>query len=160
MTREEQIRQLLDDRASRVGPSPTMLATVQSVDETEATCVLYDEETALNYYDVRLRPVIDDKEGLTVFPKVGSWCLATRIENSHEWMVVAFSEADKWRLKIGDAVIEQTADGLLIQKQSDTLRQAFELVIQAVMKVVVIQGQNPDYAKLQQALTKIQNILR
>jgi hypothetical protein len=28
------------------------------------------------------------------------------------------------------------------------------------MKVVVVQGQNPDYAKLQQALTKIQNILR
>ena len=160
MTREEQIRQLLDERAGRVGPRPTMLATVQSVDTTEATCVLYDEETALEYYDVRLKPVVDSPESITVFPKTGSWCLATRIEGTDEWMVLACSEADKWRLKIGEAVIEQTADGLLIQKQSDTLRQALEMVIQAVMKVVVVQGQNPDYAKLQQALTKIQNILR
>ena len=49
MGREEQIRQLLDERAARVGPSPTMLATVKSVDTGEATCVLYDEETALDY---------------------------------------------------------------------------------------------------------------
>ena len=160
MGREEQIRQLLDERSSRVGPPPTMLATVQSVDTAQATCVLYDEETALEYYDVRLRPVIDNTESLTVFPKTGSWCLATRIEATDEWMVLACSEADKWRLKIGEAVIEQTADGLLIQKQNDTLRQALEMIIQAVMKVVVVQGQNPDYAKLQQALTKIQNILR
>jgi hypothetical protein len=49
---------------------------------------------------------------------------------------------------------------LQIKKQNDTLRQALEMIIQAVMKVAVIQGTNPDYAKLQQALIKIQNILR
>jgi hypothetical protein len=160
MGREEQIRQLLDERAARVGPSPTMLATVQSVNEAEATCVLWDEETALEYYDVRLRPVLDGKESITIFPKVKSWCLAVRLENTEEWMVVACSEADKWRLKTGEAIIEQDATGLQIKKQNDTLRQALELIIQAVMKVMVIQGTNPDYAKLQQALTKIQNILR
>lgn len=160
MGREEQIRQLLDERAARVGPSPTMLATVQSVDEAEETCVLWDEETALEYYDVRLRPVLDGKESITIFPKVKSWCLAVRLENTEEWMVVACSEADKWRLKIGEAIIEQDAIGLQIKKQNDTLRQALELIIQAVMAVVVIQGTNPDYTKLQQALTKIQNILR
>lgn len=160
MGREEQIRQLLDERAARVGPSPTMLATVKSVNEGEATCVLYDEETALDYYDVRLRPVINGKESITIYPKAGSWCLAVRLENTEEWAVVACSEADKWRLKIGDAIVEQDATGLLIKKQNDTLLQALELIVQAVMKVVVIQGTNPDYAKLQQALTKLQNILR
>jgi hypothetical protein len=160
MGREEQIRELLDERAARVGPQPTMLAIVRSVNDTEATCVLYDAETNLEYYDVRLRPVIDGKESLTVFPKDKSWCLATRIEGTEEWMVLACSEIDKWRLKIGDTLIEQNATGLLIKKQNDTLRQALELIVQAVMKVVVVQGQNPDYVKLQQALTKIQNILR
>jgi len=160
MGREEQIRQLLDERAARVGPSPTMLATVQSVNEAEATCVLWDEETALEYYDVRLRPVLDGKESITIFPKAGSCGLAVRLENTEEWMVVACSEADKWRLKTGEAIIEQDATGLQIKKQNDTLRQALELIIQAVMNVVVIQGTNPDYTKLQQALTKIQNILR
>jgi len=160
MGREEQIRQLLDARAARVGPSPTMLATVRSVDEAQGTCVLYDEETDLDYYDVRLRPVLNGKESITIFPKVGSWCLAVRLENTEEWGVVACNEADKWRLKIGDAIIEQDATGLQIKKQNDTLLQALELIIQAVMKVAVIQGTNPDYAKLQQALTKIKNILR
>jgi hypothetical protein len=160
MGREEQIRQLLDERAARVGPSPTMLATVTSVDADEATCVLYDEETALDYYDVRLRPVLNGKESITIFPKVGSWCLAVRLEDTDEWMIVACSEADKWRLKIGESIIEQDATGLQIKKQNDNLREALELIIQAVMKVTVIQGTNPDYPKLQQALTKIQNILR
>jgi hypothetical protein len=160
MGREEQIRQLLDERAGRVGPSPTMLATVKSVDDAEGTCVLWDEETALDYYDVRLRPVLNGKESITVFPKVGSWCLAVRLENTEEWGVVACTEADKWRLKIGDAIIEQDAAGLQIKKQNDTLLQALELIIQAVMKIAVIQGTNPDYPKLQQALTKIKNILR
>jgi hypothetical protein len=160
MGREEQIRQLLDERAARVGPSPTMLATVRSVDDAEGTCVLYDEETNLDYYDVRLRPVLNGKENITIFPKAGSWCLAVRLENTEEWCVVACTEADKWRLKIGDAIIEQDATGLQIKKQNDSLREALEMIIQAVMKIMVVQGQNPDYAKLQQALLKIQNILR
>jgi len=160
MGRAEEIRQLLDERSGRVGPSPTMLATVQSVDTAEATCVLYDEETSLEYNDVRLRPVVTDQESLTIFPKQGSWVLATRIENTDEWMVLACSEADKWRLKIGNTLMEQDATGLLVQKQNDSLRQALELIVEAVMKVVVVQGQNPDYVKLQQALSKIQNILR
>ncbi len=160
MGRAEEIRQLLDERSGRVGPSPTMLATVQSIDAIGSTCVLYDEETELEYHDVRLRPVVNDQESLTIFPKKGSWVLATRIENTDEWMVLACSEADKWRLKIGETLMEQDATGLLIQKQNDSLRQALELIVQAVMKVVVVQGQNPDYAKLQQALSKIQNILR
>jgi hypothetical protein len=160
MGREEQIRQLLDERAARVGPSPTMLAIVRNVDDAEGTCVLYDKETDLDYYDVRLRPVLNGKEHITIFPKVGSWCLAVRLENTEEWGVVACTEADKWRLKIGDAIIEQDATGLQIKKQNDSLREALEMIIQAVMKIMVVQGQNPDYAKLQQALLKIQNILR
>jgi hypothetical protein len=160
MGREEQIRELLDERAARVGPQPTMLAVVEDVDPAQATCVLYDEETSLMYYDVRLRPVINGLEGLIVFPKKKSWCLAARIEDTEEWMVVACTEIDKWRLKIGDTLIEQNAVGLLIKKQNDTLRQALEMIVEAVMKVVVVQGTNPDYAKLQQALLKIQNILQ
>jgi hypothetical protein len=160
MGREEQIRELLDERAARVGPQPTMLATVRDVNITEATCVLYDAETNLEYYDVRLRPVIDGSESLTVFPKKNSWCLAARIEGTDEWMVLACSIIDTWRLKIGEALIEQNATGLQIKKQNDSLLDALEMIIQAVMKVAVVQGTNPDYAKLQQALTKIQNILR
>jgi hypothetical protein len=160
LERSEQIRQLLAEQAGRFGPPATMLATVKSVDEASATCVLYDEETDLDYYDVRLKPVVDTPEALTIFPAVGTWCIAVRIEGSDEWMAIAFNQAVKWRLKVGQAVIEQNETGLLIQKQTDTLRQALELLVQAVQQIVVVQGRGPDQVKLTQALTKIQNILR
>lgn len=160
MDKAEQIRRLLDERMNMASPPATLLAIVQSVNEIEMTCTLYDEETELEYYDVRLRPVIDGNEGLIVFPKTGTWCLAARLENTDEWMVIGCSEVDKWQLKIGETTIEQDAAGLLIKKQNDTLRQAVELIIEAVMKIIVIQGQNPDYVKLQQALAKIQNLLK
>lgn len=160
MDKHEQIRQGLRDFSSLHGPAPTILAQVQDIDESNATCELKDEETDITYHDVRLRPVLRNGESVTQYPHVGSWVIAMRIENTKEWMVVACCNIDKWRLKIGNSTIEQDTTGLLIQNQSDTLRQALELIIQAVMKTVVVQGQNPDYGKLQQALTKIQNILR
>jgi hypothetical protein len=158
--RSEQIRSLLKTMAAEVGPDFSMLAQVKSVNEEEFTCDLYDEESELDFFDVRLRPVLDEKECLTIIPKVDSWVLAMRIEASEDWMIVAVGEADKWRLKIGEAIIEQDSTGLLIQKDADTLKQALTLIVEAVQKIVVIQGTNPDYAKLTQALTKVNNLLR
>lgn len=155
----EDIREALFNLAAKVGPMPTVLATVKSVDEGKMTCTLEDDDGAL-ISEVRLRPVLDGKEALTVFPKVGTWALALRIENDDDWMVVAAGEADKWRLKVGEALVEQDASGLLVKQQSDSLLQVIELMIEAVMSVVVLQGRSPDYAKLQQALTKAKKILR
>jgi hypothetical protein len=160
MDKQEQIRSKLKQMAGEVGPDVTMLAQVKSVNEDEMTCDLYDDESELDFYDVRLRPVIDGKEFLTIIPKVDSWVLAVRLEDSDDWQAIAFGEVDKWRLKIGEAVIEQDATGLLIQRQSDTLKQVLQLMIQAVQVIVVTSGTNPDYLKLTEAMTKLNNLLR
>lgn len=160
MEKAEQIRNALKKMAGEFAPDNGMLAQVKSVDEEAMTCDLYDEESELDFYDVRLRPVLDGEECMTIIPKVDSWVLAVRIEDSDDWVIVSVGEADKWRLKIGEAVIEQNSTGLLIQKADDTLKQVIELIIQAVEKIVVIQGTNPDYAKLTEALTKLNNVLR
>jgi len=160
MDKGKTIRERLLDFAKRVGPECSMLAQVVSVDEGELTCTLYDEDSEAEFYDVRLRPVIDGNECLTIIPKVDTWVLAVRIEDSEDWLIVAVGEADKWCLKVGEAIIEQTAEGLLIKKQDDTLRQVLELIIQAVQKIVVMQGTNPDYPKLTEAMNKAQNLLR
>lgn len=158
MDKHEQIRQGLAALAKRFGPQGTLLATVQSVDETEMTCTLFDDD--IEIYDVRLRPVLNGNESLTLFPKVGSYVLAVKIEDTEEWMVIACDEIDKWRLVIGETVIEQSSEGLLIKKQEDTLKEVIQLIIEAVQQIVVLQGTNPDYVKLTQALSKAQNILR
>lgn len=93
MTRAEQLRRTLKRFASEVGPIPTVLAQVTSVDPAERTCVLDDGD--IEYIDVRLRPVVDATKSITLIPKVGTWALAVRIEESDDWMVLAVGEADE-----------------------------------------------------------------
>jgi hypothetical protein len=113
MDRDEQIREGFKKLAAKVGPSCTLLGTVQSVDEDEMTCVLYDEDSDLEFEDVRLRPVLDGKESITQFPKEGTWGLAIRLEDEDDWMLIAAGEIDKWRMKIGDSTIEVTDSGIV-----------------------------------------------
>lgn len=160
MDRKKQIRERLKQIAKENGPPSTLLGQVKSVDHNELTCAIYDEETEVVFYDVRLRPVLDGKESLTLIPKINTWALAARIEDDDEWMVIAAGEVDKYRLSIAQTVIEQDSTGLLVMKEDDTLKQVLTLLVEAVQKIVVIQGTNPDYPKLTQALAKINNLLR
>jgi len=159
--KQEEIRKALADHAMKFGPAATMLATVVAVDPSTFTCTLVDADDDFEYPGIRLRPVLDGNEALTLFPKVGTWALAVRIEDEeHEWMVMAMGEVDKWRLKIGATIIEQDATGLLVQKGSDTLKQVLTLIIEAMQKIIVLQGTNPDRAKLVTAKTKTNNLFR
>lgn len=159
MDKQAQIRNELKRMASAFGPDATMLATVKAVNPDGKTCDLVDDD-GLEFVEVRLRPVIDGTDGMTLVPKVNTWALAVRIEDGGDWMVLAAGEVTKWRLAIDEAVLEQTEDGLLISNSGDTLKQALTLIVEAVQKIVVIQGTNPDYAKLTTALNKINNLLR
>jgi hypothetical protein len=142
MGREAEIREALAEHAGRFGPMQTMLATVQSVDVDALTCVLVDDDE-LTYEDVRLRPVLDGKRSLTIFPKIDTWALAVRIEEGNDWMVIAVGEADKYS----------------IVKDDDSLKEVLQLIIEGVIQIVVVEGNNPDYTKLQTALRKLNNLM-
>jgi phage baseplate assembly protein V len=47
-----------------------------------------------------------------------------------------------------------------ISAGDDSVKDALTLIIEAVQQIVVIQGNNPDYDKLSQALTKVNNIFK
>jgi hypothetical protein len=114
MDKKEEVRESLKRFVQRTGSSSTILATVKSVDAVNFTCVLVDDDSEAEYTDVRLRPVLDDKESITVFPKVGTWAVAIEIEDDGDWMVIAVGEADKWSLKIGDTTIVADSTGIVI----------------------------------------------
>ena len=158
MGKQDEIRNALHEHAKRYGPSATMLATVQSVDDAKFTCVLIDDEDLI-YEDVRLRPVLDGKESMTIFPKQGTWCLAVRLEDDEDWMAIAFGEIDKWRFKIGTVQYEATAGGHVIKKGNDSLWDGVKLLIEALEQIMVLQGNNPDFVKMAQAKVMIKNIL-
>ena len=116
----EQIRNRLSEIAGQHGPLHSILATVVSVDENELTCVLQDDDIEIN--DVRLSPVINSKQSVTIIPKVGSWVLAVRIENDAEWMIMAADEIDKYRVTVGDLVFEMDGEKFLIKKGNENLK--------------------------------------
>lgn len=160
MEQDELIREGLRDLAKKVGPEHSILAVIGSVDETRFTCDLIDDD-GVSYVDVRLSPVLDGTEALTVFPKIGTWALAVRIEGDDDWMLVSVGEADKYRIKIGSCVFEIASgtDKFSIKKGDNNLKDALLSIIQAVQKIVVMTGNNPDYMKLISATNIINDIM-
>lgn len=160
MTIEEQLREALRKLAAQAGPGVSLLAKVTSVDEANATCELQDDDTDIAYHNVRLRPVLDGNNSQMLVPKVGTWALAIRIEDTEQYMVIACGETDKLVSKIGTTELRQTAAGFVIKKGNDSLKEVFVNVIEAVQQIVVLQGNNPDYVKLTTALSKTNNLLQ
>lgn len=114
MDKSEVIRKL-QDFVTKMVPVQTFPASVQEVDEENATI------TALplggpELFDVRLRASIDGAEdGVILFPKVGSTVLIGLIGNEvNEAFVIRYSEVEKAKLKIGDSTIEISTDGFLM----------------------------------------------
>lgn len=133
MEAQEQIRQRLRQMAGEVGPDYTMLGTAKSVDEDEKTCVLHDEESGLDYHDIRLRPVLDGKESHTLFPKVGTWVLAIRIEESDDWMAIAFGEIAKWTVSCEEVIFNDGDNGGMViwpdtKQQLDLCKQFIQAI--------------------------------
>jgi hypothetical protein len=157
MGKQDEIRAALKGFASTVGPAPTILATVRSVDESSFTCVLVDDDGNV-IPDVRLRPVLDGSESVTLVPAVDAWALAVRIENDEEWMLIAAGVITKTIVKIGTTTLQQTANGFEIKKGTASLKNILTNIIQATQQILVIYGNNPDYTKLTNALTDTNNL--
>ncbi len=112
--------------------------------------------------DVRL--VAEDEEVNDYFlvqPKEGSVVVVGLYENnSATGVLLKTSEVQKVTIKIGETLFQAEAAGVTLKKGNDNLKQVHQLTIEAMMKVVVIIGNNPAYEKLTQALTKLNNILK
>lgn len=114
MSIEEQIRQALSSYIKRINPDATVLGTVKSVDETAATCTVWDEDSQTTLYDVRLRPTLDGNKSITLIPAFNTWALAVRIEDSEDWMVLAVGELAKYFITCSNVVINDGQNGGLV----------------------------------------------
>ena len=144
--------------AGRYAPRTIVPATVTAVNGDTTIGVEFSDGTPIP--DCRLKSVIKDGNQVLLIPVVGSSVLVGSIENSSDYVVIAVAEISEVQQIIDGVTYSMSTDGFLIKKGDDTLHDALSLIIEAVMQVVVIYGNNPDYAKLQQALAKVQNILR
>lgn len=162
MGKHDELRTMLAAFAEKFGPKNTMLATVSSVDEAAFTCDLTDDDA--NYKDVRLRPVLDGNESVTIFPKTGTWVLAIRIEEEESWMIVAVGEASKVRMIVDDCTYE-IKDGFLVQKGSETLKKIMDDLLQGIEQLTVNTNVGPSSVPINVATfvaikARIDNFLR
>jgi hypothetical protein len=150
------IKEIVTQLASDGGEYYGKVCLVKSVDGLVCDCEPVDGDADI--LDVRL--IADDSEEFFVLvPAVGSIVIVEFLtkEASYVSMVSKVSEV---KYKIGTAYYSTTEAGFLIQKGNDTMKQALVLIIEAVQQIVVMYGNNPDYLKLTQAMTKINNLLR
>jgi hypothetical protein len=155
----EQMKAAFKSVAETVGPVviiPAVVTTVNDVDNTIA--VEFSEGGTIE--DVRLKAVVKDGNQFILIPKVGSNVLVGKIENSDEYIIISVDEITEVNLIIGTVKYKVDETGFLFQKDTDTLKDALTLIVDAVKQIFVVEGNNVDYPKLAQAQVKINNILK
>lgn len=158
MKENEQIKNELSAFAARFAPPVLFPATVLSYNDADETVSVKIGNATID--DVRLRSVIKSGNKIVFIPKVGSIVQIASINNSRQFIVMAVEEIDKEVVMIGTVKMQIDSTGFLIQKDNDTLKIILQNIIEAVQPIVVLQGNNPDYIKLQTALTSVQNLLQ
>lgn len=103
----EQLRNSLAQMAGSSGPSPTNIAKVKSVNESDGTCILIDEDDQ-EFLEVRLKPVLSKNDSFLQIPKIGTYVMAVRVEDDDDWMIIACEEVDKFLWLVGDTKLELT----------------------------------------------------
>ena len=105
MATAEEIRTGLEAMAKMNGPAVSNIAKVKSVNEGAGTCVLTDDD-GLDYFDVRLRPVLSGNKSFIMIPKTGTLVLAVRVEDDDDWMIIACDEITKIGYYLNNVEIE------------------------------------------------------
>jgi hypothetical protein len=115
-----------------------LAASVVSVDEDALTCDVSDgEDTEL--YDVRLRAAIDGSDqGPVMIPAVGSPVLIGNIGNSpNSYFVISYTAVSKVAFLIGTSKIEMAADGIAIERNAQSLKDALNSLLDAIKTITV-----------------------
>jgi len=154
----EQIKAGLSLFAGKYGPATILPATVTAMNADDTIAVEFSDASSVD--DVRLKSIVAAGNKVILIPKVGSIVLVGSIENSDEYVVLAVHEIDEVQMLIDNVIYKVDANGFLFQKDNDTLKQVIQLIIEAVQAIIVMQGTNPDRAKLSQAMNKLNNLLQ
>lgn len=155
------IKELIKQLAGTGGQKSTSqgyikICFVISVDGLSCDCRPVNGDADID--DVRL--VANEKEEFFVLiPKAGSIVIVESTTQGVSYVSMV-SEISEVKYKIGDSFYSVTQAGHLVQKGDDTLKQVLTMIVEAVQQIVVMYGNNPDYVKLTEAMTKINNLLR
>lgn len=152
----DQIKTEFETFSSRFGPSTIITATVTAVNADDTITAVTSD--GVEHDDIRLRSVVKAGNKVISIPKLQSKVLIGKIENGDSYVVIAVEEIDDIIMIIGTVRFSFNQNGFLFEKGNDTLKDALKLIVEAVQVIVVMDGNNPNYQKLAQALNKINNL--
>lgn len=153
---EKEIKELLQKFSQQFGPMIIVEADVLSINEDDTMVVELPGEITID--DVRLKSIVKDGSSFKITPAVGSTVCIGRIGSSEEWILISTSNIQNMMVAFDSLVFRLREDGLYLKKGNDNIKEVFENIIESVMQIVVMNGNNPDYNKLQTALQKTQNL--
>jgi hypothetical protein len=150
------VKEILKDLGKNKDEVHGVVCTVKSVNGMKCECLPVNGNAPIK--DVRL--VADDStKKYVLVPKVGSMVVVEFLNNAAGYVAMV-SEITEVLIKIGTVYYSMNDEGFLLKKGSDTLKDILKLIVEAMQVIVVMQGNNPDYGKLTQAMLKINNLLR
>lgn len=144
------------DDGQPIGSALLKLCIVDRVEDMTCDCKPVNGDAMLP--DVRL-VAADSDQHYVLIPEAGSAVIVCWQDAGMSYVAMV-SSVKEVRYRIGTTYHSMTENGHLIQKGNDTLKDILSLIVEAVNKIVVVQGNNPDYTKLAKASIKINNLLR
>lgn len=113
-------------------------ATVNSVDESNKTCVVIDID-GVTLYDVQYRADDTEDSGLICVPAPGSTVLVGQLGLSDsDFVVLMFSSLTAVRAQAGMTRLELDEDGVLVERAGDRLSEMLSDFIDQVSQAVII----------------------
>jgi uncharacterized protein with von Willebrand factor type A (vWA) domain len=153
----DDIKEELRKFASQFGPAAIKTATVKEVNDNDTITVLLND---VELDDVRLRAVIKDGNKCLLLPAVNSTVLIGRIDNSEEWVVLAVEEIDSVEYVFDEVEFKINEEGFCLKKQNTTLKSALIKLVESLEPIMILQGNNPNFIKMAEAKTQIENLLQ
>jgi hypothetical protein len=167
---EMSIQQMLQILANNGEEIYSKVCKVKAVNGLVCDCTPIDGDADI--FDVRMI-AHDSTKFFVMIPKVDSYVVVNFL-NKQAAFISMVSEITEIKFKIGTTYYSADDTGFLIKKDNDTMKEMIQLMlethqltIEAVQQIVVLYGNNPDYSKLVQgltkkgqALTKMNNLLR
>lgn len=131
------------------------IATVTQVNKTDKTVSVIDNDE-LDYDDVRLTSVINDKNSVVQYPVLGSTVLVCKIGNDDNTLFVsAMSEVDSIAGTIATTEFNIDKEGFELKRNEENLKTVlndqiteFGKLCDEVSKIVVMQGTSPNVAAI------------
>ena len=154
----QQIKEQFDLFAGQRGPATIVPATITAINADDTVAIVFTDGSTID--DVRLKSVIKNGNKILLIPELQSTVLVGKIGNSDEYIVLAVEAISEVLTKVGGVTYSINAEGFLMKKGNDTLKEILTLIVEAIQPIVVLYGNNPVYANLTQASLKIKNVLR